>query len=65
MKNLFLASLISFIAVGCGKVSNSNSGAVPTAPTSLTATLASSIKVNLSWTDNSTDESGFKIRAGQ
>ena len=61
MKNLFLVTLISFIAVSCGKVSNSNSGAVPTAPTSLTATLVSSTKVSLSWTDNSTDESGFKI----
>jgi len=61
MKQLFSLALLSFIIFSCGKVSNSNSGAVPSAPSALTATLASSPKVNLSWTDNSTDESGFKI----
>ena len=33
----------------------------PTAPTGLTATAASSSVINLSWTDNSTDETGFSI----
>jgi Fibronectin type III domain len=33
----------------------------PTAPTSLSATAASATQINLSWTDNSSDETGFKI----
>jgi hypothetical protein len=31
------------------------------APTGLTATAASSTQINLSWTDNSTNETGFKV----
>jgi Legume lectin domain/Fibronectin type III domain len=34
---------------------------VPAAPTNLTATVASGTQVNLAWTDNSTNESGFII----
>jgi len=33
----------------------------PAAPTSLTATAASSSQINLTWTDNSSNETGFKI----
>lgn len=33
----------------------------PAAPTSLTAAAVSSSQINLAWTDNSTDEIGFKI----
>ena len=36
-------------------------GAVPAAPSGLTATAASSSQINLSWTDNSSDETGFQI----
>ena len=35
--------------------------APPVAPTSLSAVVISSIQVNLSWTDNSINETGFKI----
>jgi hypothetical protein len=35
--------------------------ATPTAPTGLTATAVSTTQINLSWTDNSSDELGFKI----
>ncbi|MBE0646079.1 MAG: S8 family serine peptidase [Bacteroidetes bacterium] len=37
------------------------SGNPPTAPTSLTATAVSTSAINLSWADNSNDESGFYI----
>jgi subtilisin family serine protease len=33
----------------------------PVAPTGLAATAASATQINLSWTDNSADESGFKV----
>jgi hypothetical protein len=33
----------------------------PSAPSGLTATAVSPTQINLAWTDNSTDESGFKI----
>ena len=34
---------------------------IPNAPSSLTATAASSSQINLAWTDNSTNETGFKV----
>lgn len=34
---------------------------VPIAPSNLTGSLASSVQINLTWTDNSTNEIGFKI----
>jgi hypothetical protein len=34
---------------------------VPEAPTDLTATAISSSEINLAWTDNATDEDGYKI----
>lgn len=37
------------------------SGTAPNAPTSLAATAVSSSRIDLSWTDNSSDEAGFKI----
>ena len=36
-------------------------GAVPQAPTNLTGVAISSISISLSWTDNSNNETGFKI----
>jgi hypothetical protein len=39
----------------------SSGGTVPAAPSGLTATATSSSQINLTWTDNSTNETGFKI----
>lgn len=35
--------------------------AIPKAPTALTATAASATQINLAWTDNATDETGFEL----
>ena len=37
-------------------------GTVPTAPTDLAAETASAFEINLTWTDNSDDENGFRIK---
>ncbi|OPX85469.1 MAG: Exoglucanase B precursor [Pelotomaculum sp. PtaB.Bin104] len=39
----------------------SGSGAVPEAPSELSATAASASRINLTWEDNSNNETGFKI----
>jgi len=36
----------------------------PAAPSNLSATAASQSQINLSWSDNSNDEDGFKIERG-
>jgi predicted phage tail protein len=36
-------------------------GTAPNAPSGLTATAASSTQINLSWTDNSSNETGFRV----
>jgi hypothetical protein len=42
--------------------SGGGGGSVPSAPPLLSATATSSSQINLSWTDNSTDEDGFKVK---
>lgn len=46
---------------GTAKMATVVDVAPPNAPTALTASAASASQINLSWTDNSTDESGFYI----
>ena len=41
---------------------NATPTAPPAAPSSLTATAASNTQINLAWTDNSSNETGFKIK---
>jgi uncharacterized protein (TIGR02145 family) len=40
---------------------NSTTTVVPVGPSNLTGSVASSTQINLSWTDNSTNETGYKI----
>ena len=52
-------------AIGDSSYSNeanaTTSTAIPAAPSDLTATAASSSQIDLAWTDNATNETGFKI----
>ena len=65
MKKLFTLILGITLAYSCSTSTdengNSNTTVVPLPPTGLTGTVASSSQINLTWTDNSTNETGFKI----
>ena len=49
-----------FMFTDCNK-SGSNPVVVPIAPSNLTAIAVSASQINLSWTDNSTNETGFRV----
>ncbi len=53
--------LISFLILSCSKKEDTSTDVVPASPTELTAQLAGNTQVTLSWKDNSTNETGFKI----
>src|SRR6185312_348466 len=53
----------SFTFPGCGGTPTPTP--TPAAPTNLTATAVSSSQINLAWTDNSSNETGFKIEQCQ
>ena len=68
MKNRFLQFFIAILIVlffGCSTSSdgngNSTTDVVPVAPSNLSGSAVSTSQINLSWTDNSTNETGFKI----
>jgi uncharacterized protein (TIGR02145 family) len=68
MKNRFLQFNIAILVVlffGCSTSSdgngNSTTDVLPVAPTNLIGSVISPTQINLSWTDNSTNETGFKI----
>ena len=65
MRNVLFALVAGILFWGCSTSPNNNGGTnttvIPIAPSNLTGVVVSSSKVNLSWTDNSTNETGFKI----
>jgi uncharacterized protein (TIGR02145 family) len=58
---ILLAALTVFL-YSCTTDNTNTTTVVPIAPSGLTATVVSTTQVNLSWTDNSTNESGYKIQ---
>ena len=60
MKNIIYVSL-AFLLFGCSISQDGIVEVVPLAPTELKATLVSGDQVDLSWKDNSTNETGYKI----
>jgi hypothetical protein len=60
----FLFGILLVISCSTSSDGNGNSTTtvVPVPPTNLTGTASSPTQINLSWTDNSTNETGFKIQ---
>jgi hypothetical protein len=65
MKLLLISFSLILILWGCSTSPNNNGEStttvVPLAPNNLTGSVVSNSSVNLSWVDNSTNETGFKI----
>ncbi|WP_395804394.1 fibronectin type III domain-containing protein [Daejeonella sp.] len=60
MKNLYFILLL-LVVNGCKKSEDGKVEVVPLAPTELKATVISKDQVDLTWKDNSSNETGFKI----
>ena len=61
MKHAFLMLFVSIAFWSCSTNNNGTVTVVPIAPTALIGTVASTTQINLSWTDNATNEDGYKI----
>ena len=65
MRKVFFALIACVSFWSCSTSPNNNGGTnttiIPIAPSNLTGVVVSNTRVNLSWTDNSTNETGFKI----
>ena len=61
MKNVLLLLSTVLIFISCSTNNNGTVTVVPIAPTNLTGSVISTSQVNLSWTDNATNEDGYKI----
>jgi uncharacterized protein (TIGR02145 family) len=59
--SLTLAIIVSSCSTESDDNGNSITTVVPLAPSGLAGNVASSTQINLTWTDNSTNETGFKI----
>ena len=60
MKNLFIIIFLLTL-FGCKKSDDGTVEVIPLAPTELKGTIVSKDQVDLSWKDNSTNETGYKI----
>jgi hypothetical protein len=61
MKKLILIFIITVVFTGCKKSDDGTVEVIPLAPTELKGTIISKDQLDLSWKDNSTNETGFKI----
>ncbi len=61
MKKLILIFIITVFFTGCKKSDDGTVEVIPLAPTELKATIVSKDQVDLTWKDNSTNETGYKI----
>ena len=57
----FIAAITIFSCSTNNDSNNSTTAVIPLAPTSLTGSITNSTQVTINWTDNSTNETGFKI----
>ena len=60
MKNLYIF-LFLLTLLGCKKSGDGTVELIPLAPTELKGTIISKDQVDLTWKDNSTNETGYKI----
>ena len=61
MRNTFLSLVCLIFLFGCS-TNNGVTTVVPAAPTNLTGAAISGTQINLSWTDNATNEVGYKVQ---
>ena len=61
MKKIALILVSVLFLMSCHTNNNGTVTVVPLAPTNLTGSVASTSQINLSWTDNATNEDGYKI----
>ena len=59
--SLFILIIVYSCSTSTDENGNSNTTVVPLPPTGLTGSVVSPTQINLTWTDNSTNETGFKI----
>ena len=66
MKSFLSIASALFILISCSTSPNNNGGnntvVIPVAPTNLSAVAVDTTQVNLTWTDNSTNEAGYKVQ---
>ena len=61
MKKLITLILGIAFVYSCSTSTDGNTTVAPVPPSNLTGTVVSTTQINLQWTDNSTNETGFKI----
>ena len=61
MRNTFLSLVCLIFLFGCS-TNNGVTTVVPVAPTNLTGVAISATQINISWTDNATNEAGYKVQ---